>query len=63
MAADAADDAALVASMKGFPRRGSDIFTGLAQIGGKNASMKGFPRRGSDMLDVLDRWARYKQPQ
>ncbi len=42
------------ASMKGFPRRGSDAhdFTVLADR--PSASMKGFPRRGSDVhADIL----------
>ena len=41
-----ADDAA--ASMKGFPRRGSDGHEPAVLTGRDNASMKGFPRRGSD---------------
>ncbi len=37
------------ASMKGFPRRGSDGVGGLDEGAAVVASMKGFPRRGSDM--------------
>ena len=36
------------ASMKGFPRRGSDGLARGVGVGGQLASMKGFPRRGSD---------------
>ena len=36
------------ASMKGFPRRGSDALRVLPVPAHPHASMKGFPRRGSD---------------
>ena len=36
------------ASMKGFPRRGSDLGEKQRGVGLPHASMKGFPRRGSD---------------
>ena len=46
------------ASMKGFPRRGSDAHVDGPVRASPRASMKGFPRRGSDVVRDRDDGAR-----
>ena len=53
----------VTASMKGFPRRGSDAFSFPRFSRVAKASMKGFPRRGSDVSQEAAEPARAFRPQ